>query len=91
MAQRGYPGIHAGMPTAQCLRSASVVNGAPQIKIKIKIKIKSEAASLQLYPDLTVGASLLAKAVGLLAWMLNVLKPSQQILLEGMLFIQRRR
>ncbi|WP_434574332.1 hypothetical protein [Pseudomonas sp. Z3-8] len=40
MAQRGYPGIHAGMPTAQCLRSASVVNGASQIKIKIKIKIK---------------------------------------------------
>ncbi|MEX0162404.1 hypothetical protein MRBLPD1_000873 [Pseudomonas brassicacearum] len=40
MAQRGYPGIHAGMPTAQCLRSAIVVNGAP----KIKIKIKSEAA-----------------------------------------------
>ncbi|WP_157720748.1 hypothetical protein [Pseudomonas mucidolens] len=34
MAQRGYPGIHAGMPTAQCLRSASVVNGAPKIKIK---------------------------------------------------------
>ncbi|MFQ6557892.1 nucleoid-structuring protein H-NS [Pseudomonas sp. Lb2C1-1] len=25
MAQRGYPGIHAGMPTAQYLRSASVV------------------------------------------------------------------
>ncbi|OPG72634.1 nucleoid-structuring protein H-NS [Pseudomonas ogarae] len=25
MAQRGYPGIHAGLPTAQCLRSASVV------------------------------------------------------------------
>ncbi|OPG72442.1 nucleoid-structuring protein H-NS, partial [Pseudomonas ogarae] len=25
MAQRGYPGIHAGIPTAQCLRSASVV------------------------------------------------------------------
>ncbi|OPG75203.1 hypothetical protein B1218_33250, partial [Pseudomonas ogarae] len=24
------PGIHAGMPTAQCLRSASVVNGAPR-------------------------------------------------------------
>jgi len=32
MAQRGYPGIHAGMPTAQCLRSAIVVNGAWQIK-----------------------------------------------------------
>ncbi|QBZ87639.1 hypothetical protein EPZ47_02575 [Pseudomonas viciae] len=28
MAQRGYPGIHAGMPTPQCLRSAIVVNGA---------------------------------------------------------------
>ena len=42
MAQRGYPGIHAGMPTPQCLRSASVVNGAPQIKIKIKVY--SEAA-----------------------------------------------
>ena len=40
MAQRGYPGIHAGMPTPQYLRSAIVVNGAPQIKIKIK----SEAA-----------------------------------------------
>ncbi|MFL6967388.1 hypothetical protein ACJ6X8_14255, partial [Pseudomonas alvandae] len=24
-ARRGYPGIHAGMPTAQDLRSASVV------------------------------------------------------------------
>jgi len=30
MAQRGYPGIHAGMPTPQCLRSAIVVNGAPK-------------------------------------------------------------
>ncbi len=30
MAQRGYPGIHAGMPTPQYLRSASVVNGAPR-------------------------------------------------------------
>ncbi|WP_434698081.1 hypothetical protein J3P89_09910 [Pseudomonas sp. Z1-14] len=89
MAQRGYPGIHAGMPTAQCLRSASVVNGAPQIKIKIKIK--SEAASLQLYPDLTVGASLLAKAVGLLAWMLNVLKPSQKFSYSGGILFKRRR
>ncbi|MEX0166101.1 hypothetical protein MRBLPD1_004644 [Pseudomonas brassicacearum] len=40
MAQRGYLGIHAEVPTAQYLRSAIVVNGAPQIKIKIK----SEAA-----------------------------------------------
>jgi len=30
MAQRGYPGIHAGMPTPQYLRSAIVVNGAPR-------------------------------------------------------------
>ena len=34
MAQRGYLGIHAEVPTPQYLRSASVVNGAPQIKIK---------------------------------------------------------
>ncbi len=34
MAQRGYLGIHAEVPTAQCLRSAIVVNGAPQIKNK---------------------------------------------------------
>ncbi len=33
MAQRGYPGIHAGMPTPQRLRSASVVNGAPEINV----------------------------------------------------------
>ncbi|MBD0706831.1 hypothetical protein CF597_27975 [Pseudomonas sp. PSB1] len=36
MAQRGYPGIHAGMPTPQCLRSASVVNGAPRSKSKAR-------------------------------------------------------
>ncbi|WP_431147546.1 hypothetical protein [Pseudomonas alvandae] len=40
MAQRGYPGIHAGMPTAQRLRSAIVVNGASKIKVQSKIKIK---------------------------------------------------
>jgi hypothetical protein len=39
LAQRGYPGIHAGMPTPQYLRSASVVNGALKIKGKIKINI----------------------------------------------------
>ncbi|SCZ15022.1 hypothetical protein SAMN03159391_06023, partial [Pseudomonas sp. NFACC37-1] len=33
MAQRGYPGIHAGMPTPQCLRSAIVVNGASEINV----------------------------------------------------------
>ncbi|WLI48160.1 nucleoid-structuring protein H-NS [Pseudomonas beijingensis] len=33
MAQRGYPGIHAGLPTAQYLRSAIVVNGAPEINV----------------------------------------------------------
>jgi len=44
MAQRGYPGIHAGIPTTQRLRSALVVNGAYKIKSKIKSKSKSEAA-----------------------------------------------
>ncbi len=33
MAQRGYLGIHAEVPTPQCLRSASVVNGAPEINV----------------------------------------------------------
>ena len=33
MAQRGYLGIYAGMPTPQCLRSASLVNGARQINV----------------------------------------------------------
>ncbi|MGN8346255.1 hypothetical protein ACLEJQ_21885 [Pseudomonas sp. SMV71] len=38
MALRGYPGIHAGMPTTQCLRSALVVNGALKIKSESKAK-----------------------------------------------------
>ncbi|CAH0171800.1 hypothetical protein SRABI06_01220 [Pseudomonas brassicacearum] len=33
MAQRGYLGIHAEVPTTQYLRSASVVNGAPEINV----------------------------------------------------------
>ena len=33
MAQRDYLGIHAEVPTAQCLRSASVVLRGVQIKI----------------------------------------------------------
>ncbi|TNB87936.1 hypothetical protein FHJ31_05675 [Pseudomonas sp. Fig-3] len=36
MAQRGYPGIHAEVPTPQYLRSASVVNGAPRSKSKAR-------------------------------------------------------
>ncbi|SCX50254.1 hypothetical protein SAMN03159507_01211 [Pseudomonas sp. NFACC32-1] len=44
MAQRGYPGIHAGMPTPQCLRSALVVNGAPKIKSQSQSQSQSEAA-----------------------------------------------
>ncbi|MFW9266695.1 hypothetical protein ACLK1G_05790 [Pseudomonas sp. NR3] len=43
MALRGYPGIHAGIPTTQYLRSASVVNGA--FKIKSRSEIKSNARS----------------------------------------------
>jgi hypothetical protein len=59
LAQRSYPGIHAGMPTAQCLRSASVVNGAP--------RSTSAARRPDSRPDFgwdrvsPVGASLLAK------------------------------
>ncbi len=33
IAQRGYLGIHAEVPTTQYLRSASVVNGAPEINV----------------------------------------------------------
>ncbi len=44
MAQRGYPGIHAGIPTTQCLRSALVVNGAFKIKSQSKSKSTIEAA-----------------------------------------------
>jgi len=71
MTQRGYPGIHAGMPTAQCLRSAVVVNGAPRSKAKAKQskakQSESEAAWRSIYPsrpyfDPIVGASLLAMA-----------------------------
>ncbi len=40
MAVRGYPGIHAGMPTAQCLRSASG-NGAGRSRSKARAKAKA--------------------------------------------------
>ncbi len=60
MTQRGYPGIHAGMPTAQCLRSASVVNGAPDQKPWRGGLIAD--LFLWPYPNPTVGAGLLAKA-----------------------------
>jgi len=46
MTQRGYPGIHAGMPTTQYLRSALVVNGAPKIKSQSKAK-QSKAKARQ--------------------------------------------
>ncbi|OZO00947.1 hypothetical protein B7453_29540 [Pseudomonas sp. IB20] len=35
----------AGLPPLQSLRSASVVNGAPKIKIKNKIKSKSKSTA----------------------------------------------
>ncbi|TWC14590.1 MULTISPECIES: hypothetical protein [unclassified Pseudomonas] len=47
MAQRGYPGIHAGMPTTQCLRSASVVNGALRSKAKQSKAKQSKAKAKQ--------------------------------------------
>ncbi|AUM68688.1 hypothetical protein [Pseudomonas fluorescens] len=62
MAQRGYPGIHAGMPTAQCLRSAIVVNGAPEINVHHEAALEPTWLSRS-YSDPIVGASLLAKAV----------------------------
>ncbi|AHL35991.1 nucleoid-structuring protein H-NS [Pseudomonas brassicacearum] len=34
MALRGYLGIHAEVPSAQYLRSAIVVNGAPEINVR---------------------------------------------------------
>ncbi|AUM67675.1 hypothetical protein C0J56_01295 [Pseudomonas fluorescens] len=60
MVQRGYPGIHAGMPTPQYLRSASVVNGAPDQKPKRGGL--TAGLALRPYSDPIVGASLLAKA-----------------------------
>ncbi|AUO44596.1 hypothetical protein C1C98_03630 [Pseudomonas ogarae] len=48
MAQRGYPGIHAGMPTPQCLRSAIVVNGASRSRSKAKQKRGACPASMWL-------------------------------------------
>ncbi|PBI98340.1 hypothetical protein BSF43_56720 [Pseudomonas ogarae] len=62
MAQRGYLGIHAGIPTPQCLRSAIVVNGAPQIKIRSEAAWQPTCLWRQ-YFNPTVGASLLAIAV----------------------------
>ncbi|WP_083454203.1 hypothetical protein [Pseudomonas sp. P97.38] len=43
MAQRGYLGIHAEVPTAQCLRSASVVNGALKIKSQSRQSRQSQS------------------------------------------------
>ncbi|SDB61741.1 hypothetical protein SAMN03159290_05043 [Pseudomonas sp. NFACC13-1] len=60
MAQRGYLGIHAEVPTTQCLRSASVVNGA-QIKSQREAACQPAWLSLSC-SDPTVGASLLANA-----------------------------
>ncbi|MGN8276250.1 hypothetical protein [Pseudomonas sp. SMN5] len=71
MALLGYPGIHAGMPTTQCLRSALVVNGAPKIKSQSKAKqSKAKQSKAVLKPtcfsppylDSPVGAGLPAKA-----------------------------
>jgi len=61
MAQRGYLGIHAEVPTAQYLRSAIVVNGAPQIKSRREAACQPAWLSRS-YSDPIVGASLLAMA-----------------------------
>jgi hypothetical protein len=71
LAQRGYLGILAEVPTAQRLRSAIVVNGA--LRSKSKAQQEQEPACLwRLYFDPSVGASLLAKAQFQLMKMLAV-------------------
>ncbi|WP_434673612.1 hypothetical protein [Pseudomonas sp. R1-15] len=61
MAQRGYLGILAEVPTAQRLRSAIVVNGALRSKSKAQQEQEQEPAYLwRWYFDPSVGASLLA-------------------------------
>ena len=42
MAQRGYLGIHAEVPTAQYLRSASVVNGASRSRSRSRSRSKAK-------------------------------------------------
>ena len=61
MAQRGYPGIHAGMPTAQCLRSAIVVNGAPKSTSTARRPYSRPVSWWDCVSP--VGAGLLAKAL----------------------------
>ncbi|WP_434563985.1 hypothetical protein J3P95_05425 [Pseudomonas sp. Z5-35] len=50
LAQRGYLGIHAEVPTAQCLRSASVVNGAPEVNVHREAALKPACFLLTAFP-----------------------------------------
>lgn len=50
MAKRGDLGIHAEVPTAQCLRSAGVVNGALRSKAKQKRGGLAANLSFKVYP-----------------------------------------
>ena len=61
MALRGYPGIHAGMPTPQCLRSAIVVNGALRSKAGPR-RPYSRPGSCGRAPFKSVGAKLAREA-----------------------------
>ncbi len=63
MAQRGYLGIHAEVPTAQCLRSAIVVNGASEINVHREAALQPSWLSRS-YSGPIVEASLLASARG---------------------------
>ncbi len=76
LAQRGYPGIHAGMPTAQCLRSAIVVNGAPRSTSTAR-RPNSRPGSPGHTPIRTVGAKLARDGGGSVAWMLGLLASSR--------------
>jgi hypothetical protein len=75
MTQRGYLGIHAEVPTAQCLRSASVVNGAPQIKIHREAAL--EPTWFLVGPRSSCGSGLAREGGGSVKWMLGLLAPSR--------------
>ncbi|WP_434672582.1 hypothetical protein [Pseudomonas sp. R1-15] len=62
------------MPTAQCLRSASVVNGAPEINVHREAAFEPTWFWLTVFIlwETPVGASLLAMAVAWLMKMLDV-------------------
>jgi hypothetical protein len=64
MAQRGYLGIHAEVPTAQCLLSASVINGAPKSRSKATATATATATARRVL-NVFVSDPLLSRWLGL--------------------------